>query len=255
MKLLDELQRQGITLAADGHRLRCRGPVRLLTPELRRRLVTHKPALLAYLQQRPGADLEPVLQAAASWSDLEAVLEEAQRQYEASNLPQEDVERLAVLVHYHSHHLPAPGEEERLSHLLHKTPTCRMRSGLLGEDILLAADDAEIPPDNTLVVYRESELRRVVGRPPEQLRRIHVARKMLDGELLKPGRQGTTIHGEDLWADASGDEDEACGCCGGRRWWDKAGQRVCATCHPRPEDSRGPNPPATERRLPLLVVE
>jgi len=234
MKLLDELQHQGITLAADGHQLRCRGPVRLLTPELRQQLATHKPALLAYLQQRPSASLEPALQVAESWLELDAMLEEAQRQYEAGDVPQEDVERLAVLAHYRSHRLPGPDEEERLSHRLHKTPICRMRSGLLGEDVLLAADDAEIPPDNTLAVYREAELRWVVGRSPEQLKRIHAVKSMLDGDVVNPRRVESAINADELLNDVSGDS-ETCWSCGKSEWWEKAdGEKICTTCHPRP---------------------
>ena len=62
--------------------------------------------------------------------------------------------------------------------------TARVHSRVLCEDVLFAADVAEIPLDNHLVVYREAELRELVGKTPEQLRKIHEVKKGIDGEIL-----------------------------------------------------------------------
>jgi hypothetical protein len=60
----------------------------------------------------------------------------------------------------------------------------KVRWRLLDEDVILAADHAQIPSDNGLAVYREAELRELVGKTPEQLRKIHAVKKAIDGEVL-----------------------------------------------------------------------
>jgi len=85
--------------------------------------------------------------------------------------------------------LPAGSDEPaplRLRDLFKQKPLHRVRSRVPGEDILFAADDAQIPPDNSLVAYRESELRQLVGLTPEEIRRIHAVKKALDGEVVAP---------------------------------------------------------------------
>ena len=59
-----------------------------------------------------------------------------------------------------------------------------VRSRVLDEHVLFAADTAVLPQNNRLVVYRAYELTELVGLPPEQLRAIHAVKKSLDGELL-----------------------------------------------------------------------
>ena len=59
-----------------------------------------------------------------------------------------------------------------------------VRSRVLDEHVLFAADTAVLPQNNRLVVYRARELTELVGLPPEQLRAIHAVKKSLDGELL-----------------------------------------------------------------------
>lgn len=83
--------------------------------------------------------------------------------------------------------LPEEAGKLRLSDLFRRGPVHQVRSRVLGEDVLFAADNAEIPPDNALVVYRESELRQVVGRSPEEMRKIHLVKKMIDGEIIDNG--------------------------------------------------------------------
>ena len=55
---------------------------------------------------------------------------------------------------------------------------------MLDEVVLWAADNARIPPENTKVVYRATELKEVVGMPAAQLQRLHLVKKDLDGEVL-----------------------------------------------------------------------
>ena len=63
--------------------------------------------------------------------------------------------------------------------------SCQMGT-MFGEDVLFAADDAEIPLGNDLMVYREAELRELVGKTPEQLRKIHEVKKKIDGDIRLP---------------------------------------------------------------------
>ena len=83
---------------------------------------------------------------------------------------------------------PRPAEDtddgdRRLSELLAGQPVVRVRSQVLGETVVWAADDARIPLETEEVVYRESELRRLVGHDPAMIRAIHRAKQGLDGEV------------------------------------------------------------------------
>ena len=81
--------------------------------------------------------------------------------------------------------LPEEASGERLSALLRRQPVVQVNSKVLGEMVLWAADNAQVPADNTLVVYREAELRQMAGRSPEELRAIHATKKALDGEVIQ----------------------------------------------------------------------
>ena len=75
-------------------------------------------------------------------------------------------------------------DELRLSTLFRDTPVRRIHSRVLDADVLLAVDDADVPADNELVVYRESELRALVGHPPAEVQRIHRVKAVFDGEVI-----------------------------------------------------------------------
>jgi len=107
MRLVKDLQHQGVTLEAHGDRLRCRGSAEVLTPELRSELTAHKAAILAYLQSQDAAKrlahsqevrngLHQEIQQARDWQDLNAILARAQGAYERGELIQEQVEELAI---------------------------------------------------------------------------------------------------------------------------------------------------------------
>ena len=109
-----------------------------------------------------------------------------------------------------------------------------MRSNVLGEDVLWAADDAVIPEGNALVVYRERELRELVGCSPEELIAIHRCNRGLDMELVAPGEEdGERIDATDLLVERG--VGDSCYACGNSNWWMKdSGQRICEVCHPKP---------------------
>ncbi len=47
--------------------------------------------------------------------------------------------------------------------------------------------DTVVPEATAEVVYKESELRRLVKMPPDQIRAMHAVKKEFDGELLDAG--------------------------------------------------------------------
>ena len=121
---------------------------------------------------------------ARDWRDLEAALDDAQRCYEAGEIDADAVEAVAHCARERARHLPENADDLALSDLFRKEPMRRVYSRVLGEEVLFAADTALVPDDITLAVYRESELRALVGVPPERLRQIHQAKVGLDAEVL-----------------------------------------------------------------------
>lgn len=228
--LLAEIQQRGGSLHLDGDGFEYKGPSGSLTPDLRGLLIEHKTQLLAHLRQH-DADEHPVntvdqlrqrIGQATTFNDLDAVLEDVQRRFEAGELTVDQVEALATLAAQEAQAMPENADELRLSQLFDETPIRRVHSKVLDEAVLFATDGAEIPPDNDLVVYRQAELRQLVGCSPERLRTIHASKQILDGELV-----------EDLLEDDQVESD-VCPTCHRANWWtDRYGNRKCSICHPR----------------------
>jgi hypothetical protein len=65
----------------------------------------------------------------------------------------------------------------------------RIQSRLLNETVLLAADNAAIPADNQLVVYRAAEMTELVHMP-ERVKWVHVIKRTLDGEVVPTECEG-----------------------------------------------------------------
>ena len=208
-EVLAEVQQCGGSLCLDGDGFEYRGPAGTLTPELRDRLVEHKPELLAHLRQTAddSADEPPVstaeklersIRQAATFSDLDAVIEDAQRQYEAGELDAEAVERLAALAQQEAQAMPQPADGLRLSELFREQPIRSVYSKILGETVVFARDGVDVPPDLEGVVYRASELRQLAGCSSERLRAIHTAKKVLGGELIPDAGEGLIVPVEAL---------------------------------------------------------
>jgi hypothetical protein len=245
--LLRDLTARGVRIRAIGDRLEITAPKALATPEMRKRIAAHKTELLAALRQEaPGngqaqdrsvppaqdeaQELRQALLAAQDWQALDAVLERAQAAFQAGELPAQAVEELARKAAQVSRRLPEQAGEQRLSELLRRQPVVRVWSRILNEYVLWARDGVEVPAGNTLVVYRESELRQVVGRTPDRVKAIHQAKRALDGELSEAGQGEEGIDAVDPILD-----DETCYACGCREWWFRAdGERICRLCHPPP---------------------
>jgi hypothetical protein len=157
--------------------------------------------------QRPAEitidpDLFRRIGSARSWADLEAVLEDAQGEYAAGRLTAEDVEQLAGQVTQRSRQIPETADGVHLSHLFDEQSVRQVYSRVLGEMVVFADDDAEVPTGFEGEVYRASELRHIVGRSPEQVRTIHATKKAFSGELCDKPRDGITVPTEDLLADS-----------------------------------------------------
>lgn len=71
--------------------------------------------------------------------------------------------------------------EKQLRELFEHGLVHRCPSRLLGEDLLLVADETPVPAGNDLVAYAEAELGEVANRPPEQVKAIHLVKKFFDG--------------------------------------------------------------------------
>ena len=120
---------------------------------------------------------------ASTWQDLSAVLEQVQAAFEADEMDQDTAEELAHVAAQEAEERPGDAKERRLGDLFHEGPIFRVYSRILDEEVLFVADGVEVPANNTLTVYRKSELRKLVGMNPEVLCRIHAAKVALDGEV------------------------------------------------------------------------
>jgi hypothetical protein len=126
----------------------------------------------------------------------------------------------------------------RMSDLFREGPIRRVKSRVLNEDVLFVADGAEVPANNELVVYLESELRLVIGMSPELLRAVHLTKKVFDGLLEGESAEHSenVIWAHELIGDIQETISDACRVCFHDKWWAKAdGERVCGVCHPQPK--------------------
>ena len=62
-------------------------------------------------------------------------------------------------------------------------PVRRCHSAVLDEEVMLVADDAQIPVNNRLVVFRQTDLRWLCGQSSARLRTIHTM-KRIDQTLI-----------------------------------------------------------------------
>ena len=143
------------------------------------------------------AGYQQSIQAGQSHSNLSESCDQIDAAYQAGRPSLEEAAALAMQADDCSRRLPGREEgtgEKCLSDLFAETPIRRVRSRVLREHVLFAADEARIPPGNDLAVYRESELRQLVGRRPEQLKGIHAVKKTFDGEVVDLGEEaGETV--------------------------------------------------------------
>jgi hypothetical protein len=77
----------------------------------------------------------------------------------------------------------------------------RINSKVLGEIIILAADNAEVPDFGNTVVYRAAEARLLVGKSPEEIRAFHKVKVYFDG-IIEKREHGCEIDAADLIREA-----------------------------------------------------
>ena len=101
-------------------------------------------------------------------------------------------------------------------------------SKVLGERVIWAADNVatSLSSQKKYVVYRAAELKELRGASPERLRAIHELKRTGDWELL-PSRPSVEPAGPPV-------PEGVCPACRQSQWWDKAGHKICAVCHPPP---------------------
>jgi len=69
----------------------------------------------------------------------------------------------------------------------------KIRSGLVGEDIILTQEWTNLPNENCAVYsFKEIELLQKGGINPEDLKKIHSIKKYLNGEIVAMGVQNGT---------------------------------------------------------------
>ncbi len=198
-----------------------------------------------------GSDLRQRVLGAKDWRSLEAVIRAAETACKHGELTAEVVEQIALMAQQKAREVPEDTGEKCLSSLFADGPVHRCRSRVLDEDVLFVADGTEVPANDKLVVYRQSELNQVVGMTPEQLRGIHVAKKLFNGTIKAENSAGNenVIWAHELLEDVQTPSAGACGACGKDAWWTKVcGERVCGVCHPQPMSSA-----IKERRRPLIA--
>lgn len=214
-ELLTHLHNRGIEVILEGDRLRFKAPTGTLTSDLREELSENKTALLEHLRSQVAVDTsasastptatapdiafecrKKALEQADDWQAIEAVLEDVQAAFMAGTLSQEEAESLGQIAMQVARTRPETATDEsspRLSDLFRDSPVRRVWSAVLDGEVLCLADGAEEPADNTLVVYRQSELQHLVGMAPEQLKAVHLTKTMLDGDVIDAYEERSAI--------------------------------------------------------------
>ena len=133
----------------------------------------------------PWAQLVEGIERAVLVADLDPVMDAIQADFERDRLTQAQAEALALRAAEKARRLAPVIADMPLAQFIASDKTQVLRSHVLGEDILLAGEQAQIPPDNTLVVYWGRELTPLLGMPPEQLKTAHRIKTLFDGEVVQ----------------------------------------------------------------------
>ena len=233
-----ELQRRDIVLQMDGSKLIAVDPFHRLSPALDASIRAHRDELISALNPISAAlrPLQAAVDTALVGTDLDPVMEATDLAFLRGDITQEEAEALAQAAIEKSRQIPASIEEMSLADFATSGLVRKVRSKVLGETVLYAADNAQVDPGIDLVVYRASELKELDGMPVEQLRRIHILKKTQDWEVIPPADSDKhqVDPADQLLAPHDFGPGKICWACGGQDWWDKAGRVVCTRCHPRP---------------------
>ena len=136
------------------------------------------------LVDTPADQLRQAIQATQVWNDLERILFKIDLAFQRGEITREEAEALAQAATDKSRQIPASIEEMPLEDFATSGLVQEVKSKVLGETVIWAADNAQVPPETHQVVYRVCELRELGGMPAEWLQRLHVAKKTLNAKLI-----------------------------------------------------------------------
>ena len=132
----------------------------------------------------PEVQLYQSVQSASVWNDIEKKLHKITKAYRQGEVNQATAEMLTHAAIEKSRQIPASIEEMPLENFASSGLVKEVKSKLLGETVIWAADNAQVPPETDQVIYRASELKELAGISPEQLRKIHMLKKTRDWEVV-----------------------------------------------------------------------
>ena len=181
-----ELERRDIVLQMDGPKLIAIDPYQRLSPALKASIQTQRDALMATLKPVSAAlkALQSKIDNAMVGKDLDSAIEAVDSAFVQGKITQEEAEALAQAATEKSRQIPASVEEMPLEDFASTGLVKEVKSKLLGETVIWAADNAQVPPETDQVIYRASELKELAGISPEQLRKIHMLKKTRDWEVV-----------------------------------------------------------------------
>ena len=181
-----ELERRDIVLQVDGPKLIAIDPYQRLSPALKASIQTQRDALMATLKPVSAAlrALQSKIDNAMVGTDLDSTIEAVDSAFVQGKITQEEAEALAQAATEKSRQIPASVEEMPLEDFASTGLVKEVKSKLLGETVIWAADNAQAPPETDQVIYRASELKELACMSPEQLRKIHMLKKTRDWEVV-----------------------------------------------------------------------
>jgi hypothetical protein len=207
----------------------------VLTPHLLEHVKALKPEVIRCLTSEPShtaaVAIDQSIRHATNWQHLSQVWEDIYAAYRAGDIDLDVADQFTSLIRSRAREMPESDDGVLLEMPLGEVAVsglCReIHSKVLDERVLRAADNAELPADTPLAVYRASELQLLDGVSPEMLRAVHQVRQAFDGEVVEDRPDDHLVPSEPLW-------DPQCYACGQASWWRKdSGERICGVCHPQ----------------------
>ncbi|MDA1348907.1 MAG: hypothetical protein O3A47_08570, partial [Chloroflexi bacterium] len=143
-QLTQQLVLRGIALSTINEKLIVDDPAERLTPILDRAIRQHREALLcSSLAEFPK--LLFAVKVASLGEDLERVVEKAEEALAASKISTTELESLVAVAAARSRQIPYSVEDMPLDQFAQSGLARRVHSRVLDEDVLFAADNAQIP--------------------------------------------------------------------------------------------------------------
>ena len=247
-QLQHQLALRGITLTSSSGKLIVDDPAERLTPMPDRAIHHHREALLSNTSPAFPILLYAVRRAVFA-KDFRGLIDQSSAAFAAAKMTASEHESLLALAEDRARQIPFSVEDIPLPEFAESGLVCEVHSHVLGEDVLFVADNAQIPPDNSLVVYRAAECQKLIGASPEMLKAVYEVKRQFDGEAVEPISDAVEISATTLLK--SGAKPSQCSACGQDRWWSQNGRRICVICHPPPSTvgrSDSANQPRGERQ-------